>query len=96
MPSAQISWHWWRCLTRPRGANGLGSAGAHINTDAGALLLQRNHMSLAPPGSRTRQALTSLQAFLPLPGRTWTVTLVTASAHQEMTDSLGDLLKAVS
>lgn len=66
-----------------------------IDTPAGPAMLQRDHLSLAPPGSTTRVGLTSLQAFLPLSARTWTAVVATAGAHPEMLPVLYDLVVAV-
>ena len=49
------------------------------DTDAGTVLLQRDHVSVEPPGRGSRVGLTSLQAFLPLPGRPWTAVVATAT-----------------
>jgi hypothetical protein len=67
-----------------------------IDTVAGTVLLQRDRMTAAVPGSTARRSLNSLQAFLPLPGRTWTAVVATASAQPEMTDLLRDLVLATA
>jgi hypothetical protein len=67
-----------------------------IDTDAGTVLLQRDRMTAAVPGSTGHRGLTSLQAFLPLPGRTWTAVVATASAQPELTDLLRDLVLATA
>jgi hypothetical protein len=63
-----------------------------VETDAGMLLLQRDHTLVSLPGATARAGLTSLQAFLPLTGSTWTAVVATSSAHPEMTDLLRDLV----
>lgn len=65
-------------------------------TAAGAVLLQRDYQSLAPPGVGTRVGLTSLQAFLPLAGRPWTAVVATASAHPTMTGRLHEIVLGVA
>jgi hypothetical protein len=67
-----------------------------IDTEAGPLLLQRDHITAAVPGSPVRRGLTSLQAFRPLSGRCWTAAVATASAQPEMTDLLRDLTLATA
>lgn len=67
-----------------------------IETDAGTLLLQRDHTVVTSPAATTRVGLTSLQAFLPLTGRTWTAVVATSSAHPEMTDLLHHLILATA
>ncbi len=67
-----------------------------IQTAAGPVVLQRDHVMVTPPGLTTRRGLTSLQAFLPLRGRTWTVVVATASAHPELTDPLRELVLVVA
>jgi hypothetical protein len=67
-----------------------------VETEAGTLVLQRDHIMMAPTGLTTRQGLTSLQAFLPLAGRPWTAVVATASAHPELTDALRELVVTVA
>jgi hypothetical protein len=67
-----------------------------VETDAGTIVVQRDHVMTAPPGSTTRHGLTSLQAFLPLTDRTWTALVATASAYPEITDMLRELVVAVA
>lgn len=65
------------------------------DTPAGTILVQRDFASLAAPGGR-RVGMTSLQAFLPLEGRTWTAVVATASPHPQLADLLHDLVIAVA
>jgi len=65
------------------------------DTPAGPILVQRDFASLVAPGG-SRVGMTSLQAFLPLPGRTWTAVVATASPHTELTDLLHELVVAVA
>jgi hypothetical protein len=65
-------------------------------TPAGTVLMHRDHVSVAPPGSADRKGLASLQAFLPLPARTWTAIVATAGAHPELTPMLHELVVTVA
>ncbi|HEX5493620.1 MAG TPA: hypothetical protein VFX70_03475 [Mycobacteriales bacterium] len=67
-----------------------------VDTPAGTVLLQRDHVSLTPPGNTNRVGLTSLQAFLPLTGQCWTAIVATAGAQPEMVPVLSDLVLEVA
>jgi hypothetical protein len=83
-------------LTWVRQAAGRQGVIEEIDTPAGTVLLQHDHLSLAPPGSTTRVGLRSLQVFRPLPGRTWTAVVATAGSHPEMLPLLRDLVVTVA
>ena len=59
------------------------------------MLLQRDHTSLDPFGTGTRVGLSSLQAFLPVAGRPWTLVAATATPHEAMSEVLHDLVLGV-
>jgi hypothetical protein len=67
-----------------------------VETAAGTVVLQRDHLMVTPPGLNARRGLTSLQAFLPLAGHTWTAVVASASAHPELTEPLRDLVVTVA
>ena len=67
-----------------------------VQTQAGTVVLQRDHLLVAPPGSLERRGLTSFQGFLPLTGHTWTAVVASASAHPTMTEVLRDLVLTVA
>lgn len=67
-----------------------------VGTAAGTVLLQRDHVSLTPPGNTSRVGLTSLQAFLPLPGECWTAIVASAGAQPELVPVLRDLVVEVA
>jgi hypothetical protein len=83
-------------LSLAREAVGRQGVVEEVETDAGTLLLQRDYLMMTPPGLGSRKALTSLQAFLPLAGRTWTAVVATSSAHPELTDLLRELVIATA
>jgi hypothetical protein len=83
-------------LTTVRQAVGRAGVIEEVETPAGHILLQRDHRSVAPPGSATRVGLTSLQAFLSVPGSSWTAVVATAGAQPELVPMLHDLLVAVA
>jgi hypothetical protein len=83
-------------LTTVRQAVGRDGVIEEIETPAGPILLQRDHLSVAPPGSTTRVGLTSLQAFRPVPDSSWTAVVATAGAQPELVPMLRDLLIAVA
>jgi hypothetical protein len=66
-----------------------------IATPAGDALLQRDHLSVVPPGGTSRVGLTSLQVFLPLTGTCWTVVVATAGARPELVPMLRSLVVEV-
>jgi hypothetical protein len=66
-----------------------------VSTPGGVALLQRDHLSVDPTGTGNRVGLTSFQAFLPLPGTTWTVAVATAGAQPELLPMLRELVTAV-
>jgi hypothetical protein len=67
-----------------------------IDTPAGPVILQRDYRSVAPSSSERRVGVTSLQAFLPVPGHTWTAIVATSSPHPEVVDSLRVIVIAVA
>jgi hypothetical protein len=69
---------------------------AEHDTPAGAVLLQRDHVSLAPFPGHDPVGLASIQAFLPLPGQCWTAVVATATPHPSMTEPLHDLALSVA
>jgi len=83
-------------LTTARRAAGRQGIVEEVDSPAGTLVVQRDHLMVAAPGSAARQGLTSLQAFLPLPGLTWTALVATASPHPETTDMLRELVITVA
>jgi hypothetical protein len=66
-----------------------------VPTPGGVALLQRDHLSMVPPGTTNRVGLTSFQAFLPLPRTTWTVAVATAGAQTELLPMLRELVIAI-
>jgi hypothetical protein len=66
-----------------------------VPTPGGVALLQRDHLSMVPPGTTSRVGLTSFQAFLPLAGTTWTVAVATAGAQPELLPMLRELVIAI-
>ncbi len=83
-------------LSTARQAAGRQGTVDEVETGAGTVVVQRDHLMVAPPGSTTRHGLTSLQAFLPLAGRTWTALVATASPYPETTDMLRELVVSVA
>jgi len=66
-----------------------------VPTPGGVALLQRDHLSMVPPGTTSRVGLTSVQAFLPMAGTTWTVAVATAGAQPELLPMLRELVIAI-
>lgn len=67
-----------------------------VDTPAGPLILQQDFRAVSPGGSDRRVGVTSLQAFLPVPGHTWTVIVATSTPHPEMVDFLRAVVVAVA
>ncbi|MFD7653965.1 hypothetical protein ACFV4N_08300 [Actinosynnema sp. NPDC059797] len=66
-----------------------------LTTPAGPALLHTDEASTVPPGGTLRVRSRVQQAYLPLPGTTWTAVLSAATPHPEMHTVLDEVLRAV-
>jgi len=69
---------------------------AEIVSGVGPAVLQRDRMTMVPPGATEVVALTSLQVFIPIPDTTWTALLSTATAYPELTEPMENLLRMIA
>ena len=69
---------------------------SEIDTDAGPAVLHRDRMTMVVPGTAEIAVLTTIQAFVPISGTTWTVVLSSASAHPELTDALESMVRSAA
>jgi len=67
-----------------------------IPSAVGPAVLQRDRMTMIPPGAVEVVALTSLQVFIPIPDTTWTAIFSTATAFAELTEPMEELMRQVA
>ena len=67
-----------------------------ISTGCGPAVMHRDRMTMVVPGTAEIAALTTVQAFVPIPDTSWTVVLSTASAYPELTEALESLLRSAA
>ena len=67
-----------------------------IPSAVGPAVLQRDRMTMIPPGAVEVVALTSLQVFIPIPDTNWTAIFSTATAFPELTEPMEQLMRQVA
>ncbi|NNG36308.1 hypothetical protein [Nakamurella aerolata] len=66
-----------------------------LQSGVGPALLHAERTTMVPPGASEVVALTSLQAYIPIPDTSWTAIFASASAFPELTPALQQLLTEV-
>jgi hypothetical protein len=67
-----------------------------IASSVGPAVLQRDRMTMIPPGATEVVALTSMQVFIPIPDTTWTALFSTATAFPELTEPIEQLMRQIA
>lgn len=66
-----------------------------LTSGVGPALLHAERTTMVPPGASELVAMTSLQAFIPIPNTGWTAIFASASAFPELTPALQDLMTEI-
>ncbi len=67
-----------------------------VESGVGPAVLQRDRMTMIPPGATDVVALTSMQVFIPIPETTWTAIFATATAFPELTEPMDQLMRQIA